>query len=84
MYVESVCSTCILEASVLHVSSVFSDVCLQLCLYECYMCAHMLHVFYLDVVYFYNDLFEHFPGVFTSILTVSNVYCKCFISMFQR
>jgi hypothetical protein len=44
--------TCILQASVLNVSYVFSDVYLQVCLSRGCMCfTHMLHVFYLDIAY---------------------------------
>jgi hypothetical protein len=44
--------THMLQASVLNVSFVFSDVCLQVCLSGYCICfTHMLHVFYLDVAY---------------------------------
>ena len=63
-----------LHAFVLNVSSIFSDVCLQVCLSECCIYfTHILHVFYLDVAYILQWLFQVFLCVF----------CKCFRRMFQ-
>jgi hypothetical protein len=63
--------TRMLQASVLNVSSVFSDVCLQVCLSGCCLCfTYMLHVFYLDVVYILKWFFQAFSGIFTCISSV--------------
>ena len=75
------CNSCtlMLQASVLNVSSVFSDVCCK-CVYldVAYVfihITHMMQVFYLDVGYVYKD-FKCFSGVFAS---VPDAYFKCFI-----
>jgi hypothetical protein len=59
-----------LQRSVTHVSSVFSERMLQVCLYGCCICfIYTLHVFYLDVAYGCNG-FQVFSGVFSSVSTV--------------
>jgi hypothetical protein len=66
-YVASFCFQCF---------SCFSRLMLQVYLSECCTCfTHMFHVFYLDVAYILQWLFQAFSGVFTS---VSDICCKCF------
>jgi hypothetical protein len=71
--VDSICCnscTCTLQAFIPNVSCVFSVRMLQLCLSGCCICfTHMLHVFYLDVVYGYNG-FQVFHKHVSSVSTV--------------
>jgi hypothetical protein len=63
-----------LQASVLNVSSIFSEVCLQVCLSGCYVhFTNMLYVFCLDVPYILQWLF----------LSVFKCFYKCFRRMLQ-
>jgi hypothetical protein len=74
------CCTCcngctrMLQASILNVSYVFSDVCYK-CVYldAAYIFTYMMQVFYLDVAYVYNG-FKCFLCVFAS---VSDACFKC-------
>jgi hypothetical protein len=63
------CNGCarMLQALILNISSVFSDVCCK-CVYldVTYIFTHMMQVFYLDAAYVYDD-FKCFFYVFTSV-----------------
>ena len=71
------CNGCthMLQASVLNISSVFSDVCAR-CLFGCCICfTHMLQVFYLNVEYVCNG-FRVFRLFLMYISSVSYGCCK--------
>jgi hypothetical protein len=73
----------------MYVLSVFSGHMLHACLSGCCICfKHMLHMFYLDVVYGCNG-FQALSGVFfkcfiSMFQLPSDVYCNCCIWMFQK